>query len=420
MSYSSTSNPLDVSQQAIDACALNGDVLPVTAAGNSSSSTAGSSSSANGIAVAACNATTKTMASFSSRGPMSGDPSRFFPDITACGVNTVMPQRDNESTNWTASGTSMASPQVAGAAALIKAARPGANARELKAILLCHTESIATQNPVAPYNSRNAYGMGFLRDDLAVQNALRSDSVLSDAIASTTTPKLHLINVGMNQQVSIALVWHRHVMTSTGWSNLGLRVLNGAAVVAQNNDPRNLYEVVRFTSPVNGTLTVEVSATSLEIASIPYSLATTAGFVGNAASYTYYGDACPGQKGRPTLTVSQAPQIGEPWTLGLAFCRPSTSALLLFGVSRTTWLSIPLPLDLAPFGAAGCKLLASAENSVPVAIDAKGTGSFSVTVPGSTALLGAVFFNQGIVTDLGANGLNLVFSQGGAARVGSY
>jgi len=54
MSYSSNPDPTDISQQAIDACALHANVLPVTAAGNLNHTTRFSSSTANGLAVAAC------------------------------------------------------------------------------------------------------------------------------------------------------------------------------------------------------------------------------------------------------------------------------------------------------------------------------------------------------------------------------
>ncbi|HLQ38937.1 MAG TPA: S8 family serine peptidase, partial [Planctomycetota bacterium] len=126
MSYGSSPNVTDVSQQAIDACAINANVLPCTAAGNSgpgSGSTTGSSSTCNGLAVAAIDPSNKTVAGFSSRGPISdGGGTRIFPDIAGCGVNTVMPQWGNESADFVASGTSMATPQVTGAAGLVRSA----------------------------------------------------------------------------------------------------------------------------------------------------------------------------------------------------------------------------------------------------------------------------------------------------------
>lgn len=285
MSYSSSPDPVDVSQQAIDACALNADVLPVCAAANNGSSTANSSSTANGIAVAAVTPVTKTVAGFSSRGPLSGDTQRFYPDLAACGVGTVMAQWGNESADWVADGTSMASPQVCGAAGLLKSAVPSLNAREMKAILLNSTESIATQNPGL---SRNDYGMGFLRDDLAC-GAARSSGAFSAAITSTTTPVTHPLSVLANQRYSLTLVWHRHVLSARNWSDLNLAVKQGATVLASSNTPRNLYEKLEFTAPSSGNVTIEVSATSLEIASVPYSIAIAAN---DFASVEFVGTGC--------------------------------------------------------------------------------------------------------------------------------
>jgi hypothetical protein len=413
MSYTSSPNPLDVSQQAIDACATLADLLPVTAAANSGASTGTSSSTANGLAVAAVTGNTKTVASFSSRGPLSGDTQRFFPDIAANGVNTIMPARDNEAGNYTASGTSMASPQVCGAAALIKGSRPTLSALELKAVLLCHTESIAAQNPNPPYNSRNAYGMGYLRDDLTVAAALSPGKVVSDAIASTTTPRSFVIVVGNGQPVSVALSWHRHNLTSTAWSNLGIKVLNGTNVVASNDDPRNLYEVVRFTAPLSGPLTVEVSATSLEIASVPFALASTHAFAGVAAHYEMAGAACPGAGGYPTLVVKDDPVVGAPFVLGLAFARTTTPAVLAFGANAVS-------INLGPIGAPLCSQLASMDILLPIMTDGQGTASLTVTVPNNPALLGGAFHNQGVIADNGANLLGIVTTQRGSGTIGSF
>src|SRR5690606_14694266 len=110
-SYSGIScNLTDTIQMALDAAAYNADILISVAAGNGGSNTTYSQPTANGLSVAATNATTKTMASFSARGPLSCDAARFWPDISACGVNTIMAQNDNATGQYTASGTSMAAP----------------------------------------------------------------------------------------------------------------------------------------------------------------------------------------------------------------------------------------------------------------------------------------------------------------------
>ena len=122
LSYSGKPQVISIEQQAMDSTALNADVMTCVAAGNFRTSTASSQSCANGLASAAINANSHTMASFSSIGPLFGSGGRFYPDLSGCGVNTVMAKRDNENSVYTGSGTSMASPQTCGTAALVRSA----------------------------------------------------------------------------------------------------------------------------------------------------------------------------------------------------------------------------------------------------------------------------------------------------------
>ena len=57
--------------------------------------------------------------------------------------------------------------------------------RETKAVLLCATEDISAQNPGW---DRNAFGMGYLRDDLACNLARQAANTLSATINTTQTP----------------------------------------------------------------------------------------------------------------------------------------------------------------------------------------------------------------------------------------
>lgn len=260
MSYSATSDPLDVSQQAIDSAALNADVLCCVAAGNSGPSTAGSCGATNSLAVAAVAPNTHAVAGFSSRGPLNGDPQRTYPDIAACGVNTVMANFDSEGSSYTASGTSMASPQVAGAGAQLRARFPALTALETKAVLLGSTYDLAAQNPGL---SRNDYGMGLLRNDraheLVLGGAYGNGSLTS--VAPTLNFSMPVVG-GMGYQVAIA--WFRQDVMSTAWSDLDLAVLDGlGAVIGQSTSPRNLYEMVRFTAPTTGTVTLRVQGTAI-------------------------------------------------------------------------------------------------------------------------------------------------------------
>ena len=298
-SYTGTPDPLNPSQQALDAAAYNADVMVCVAAANSGASTTGSQACVNGLAVGAVENDNRRVASFSSRGPLSGDTQRFYPDLCANGVNTVMPKRDTEAggVNYVASGTSMASPQVCGAAALYRSVKPAANALETKAALLATTEDVSQKNLTPPYNSRNAYGLGYLRDDTLVQVALGNGFVQNSTLTTTTTSRQFQMNVTPGKTYSVAIAWPRTIMTQTTWSNLDLDVKQGANSLGSSTTPRNLYEKVVFTVASGTTVDFLVTGTSLETgaATIPFALVALEvppQYI--QGSMTSYGSGCAG------------------------------------------------------------------------------------------------------------------------------
>ncbi|MCA8968949.1 MAG: S8 family serine peptidase [Planctomycetes bacterium] len=291
-SYSGWSDPLDVTQQALDQCAITGDIMIIVAGGNAASSTLYSQSCANGIAVGAVNANSHTMASFSSRGPLNGDTQRFYPDIAACGVRTVMPQNDNENTNWTADGTSMAAPQVCGAATLLRSAVTTLTAEETKAILLATAQDISTQNSSF---DRNAYGMGLLRDDSAMTLAQSSSGWGRATVDSTATTWQRPFPVQAGKTYRAVATWMRQVVTSKAWSDLNVEVLMGSTVLASSKTPRNLYEVAIFKAPATGSVLFRVTGVTMENNKQTFGWAFTEGSGPPLQSeYTKYGTGCPG------------------------------------------------------------------------------------------------------------------------------
>ena len=323
-SYTGSPDPKHASQQALDACALNANVLPVCAAGNSSSSTGRSQSVANGLAVGATNHTVKTMASFSSRGPMFGDTKRFYPDLCGNGVNVHMALRDRESGDYRASGTSFGSPQVCGAATVFRAFRKTANALQTKAAILATTEDISKKNTRPPYNTRNAYGLGYLRIDRLMSLAT-GGLITRGQLKDTTTPATFNMTVTKGKAYSIVTTWNRHTLASTNWSDLKMEVRQGAKVLATSDDPRNLYERCIFLATATGPVQIRVQAKTLE--KNPLDIAVVGGEIpppfieGKALSY---GVGCKGtgsQIGVQTvLPTDHASKMGTQYSeLGLGY-----------------------------------------------------------------------------------------------------
>ncbi|GGT42518.1 peptidase [Streptomyces chromofuscus] len=140
------SDPLS---QAVETLSADGGPLFVVAAGNDGAPrTIGSPAAAPSALTVGSVTKDGTMSSFSSRGPAVTD-GGVKPEITAPGsaitaaraAGTLDPAADSES-YATISGTSMATPHVSGAAAILKGRHPDWDARRLKAAL------VATADPV--------------------------------------------------------------------------------------------------------------------------------------------------------------------------------------------------------------------------------------------------------------------------------
>lgn len=112
----------------------------------------------------------ETMASFSSRGPVS-HVWEIKPDVVAPGVNmtSTVPDHDSEHSYGYASfqGTSVAAPQVAGAAALLMEAQPDWGVAALKAALMNTAESVT--NSRGKEYAYNTQGAGSIRVAEAIQ-----------------------------------------------------------------------------------------------------------------------------------------------------------------------------------------------------------------------------------------------------------
>lgn len=260
MSYTASYDPRDVSSQAMDSAALNADLVCVAAAGNSAAFTVSSPCAANGLAVGAVVPDVHTMATFSARGPLFGDADRFYPDLVACGVDSVMAERDREQAEFVAQGTSMAAPQVCGAAVQLRARFPALTALQTKAVLLAAARDVSGQDPLG---DRNSHGVGLLRNDHA--HSLAESGQYGTGAVSTLVPHDVSVPVQAGKVYQFAITWFRRNLQVDAWSNLNLEVVGpGGQVIAVSATRRNLYEFVRFQAPITGNLIMRTRALLIE------------------------------------------------------------------------------------------------------------------------------------------------------------
>jgi subtilisin family serine protease len=169
---------VDPLEEAVNTLSEQTGALFVIAAGNDGGdATIGSPSSADAaLSVGAVDRSDRT-AGFSSRGPRSFD-SAIKPDIAAPGVDIVAaratgsgigrPAADFPEAYQGLSGTSMATPHVAGAAALLAQQHPGWTAERLKTVLMASAEPDPAAGPFEQ-------GAGRVDLALAVQQSLVSE-----------------------------------------------------------------------------------------------------------------------------------------------------------------------------------------------------------------------------------------------------
>jgi hypothetical protein len=168
-------NGIDPLEQAVNDLTASSGALFVIAAGNAGPGpqTLGSPGSADAALTVGAVDSVDSIASFSSRGPRIGD-SALKPDITAPGVNITGARSStgtfgNPGDSYVQlSGTSMATPHVAGAAAIALASHPGWTAAQLKAALMGSADpTLGGLDPFTQGAGRLNIGRGYAQTVLA-------------------------------------------------------------------------------------------------------------------------------------------------------------------------------------------------------------------------------------------------------------
>ncbi|MER6540553.1 S8 family peptidase, partial [Streptomyces sp900105755] len=242
----------DPMSQALNTLSASSDTLFVVAAGNAGEngdSTIGSPGAADAALTVGAVDRDDSLASFSSRGPRLGDKA-VKPDVTAPGVGIVAARAsgttmgDPVDANYTAaSGTSMATPHVAGAVALIAQQHPGWTGRQLKDALISTAHTV-------PGTKVTEQGGGRIDVAAAMGAVTATGSVLLPAVqlggAKQQSATLHYTNTGdkaVDLKLSVALANSDGVALTAGVVAPGASTVHlapgASADVPLSTDPKN-------------------------------------------------------------------------------------------------------------------------------------------------------------------------------------
>lgn len=244
-------------------------VVVVVAAGNSGSRgmfTVGIPGVAK-KAITVC-ATTKTdiVADFSSQGPT--EDLRLKPDVCAPGVNIIAARANGTSMGipideyyTMASGTSMATPHVAGAAALIIQAHPDWNPFMIKSALMGYAKSLSNEHPWRQGAGRVNICKSIMASILIIEPSTSFGILGLGDVVSKTITIMNIANTTARLNISITtLVEGTQVeYVSANSTSLIIPAYSNASIVLQagpldENAPEGYYE--GFLDASDGTITV--------------------------------------------------------------------------------------------------------------------------------------------------------------------
>ncbi|SDG19896.1 Serine protease, subtilisin family [Sinosporangium album] len=257
MSFGGPDTPdIDPIEQAVNTLSTTTGTLFVVAAGNSGPQSIGSPGSADEALTVGAVDKNNTLAGFSSTGPRDHDKG-LKPDVTAPGVGITAAAAEGTATSpYTAmSGTSMATPHVVGAAAILAQRHPTWTGRQLKAAL---TGSAVKQGTNTPFEQ----GAGRIDVSRAITQSVTADP----GTLSAELPWPH----SDTQQTTKTLTYTNH---GTAPATLDLAVENSGGAL-----PAGLITLStpQVQVPAGGTAPVTVTIAAKGAATGAYSAVITA------------------------------------------------------------------------------------------------------------------------------------------------
>ncbi len=226
--------------------------------------------SATTTAVTLNNPGFRAFASFSSGGPRTGD-SAFKPDISAPGVSIVSTASGTGNKGYVLSGTSMASPHVAGIAALVRQAHPDWTPEEVKAAIV---------------NSGDPGGFAG-----TTYRATRGGSGLVRPAAAIGTQVVALGDVApANPSVGVAAF--QTASLSFGFAELGSNFSATKPITIRNDGPAVTLTPSFVASPGSSPATVGFGAPTVDVpaggqVTLNVTLNVTASTAGNADAFRH-------------------------------------------------------------------------------------------------------------------------------------
>lgn len=129
------------------------------------------------------------------------------------------------------------------------------------------------------------------------------------------------------------------------------------------------------------------------------------------------GVGCPGLFGMPQIAASSQPRLGGTYLVSLTGLAPSAAfAGMVVGLDVAS-TSVPLPLNLTPFGMPNCTLYVRPDVTLFLPV-VGGVATSSLAIPTLPALVGTNLYQQGMSLDPAANAAGIAWTLTQSAVVG--